>query len=85
MIAYGTPIQSFVAADALEPHPDGDLAVRKHGKVYLACTPDGKLEERDYTTGGQPGSWERFRRSKSGGALIAERDGGRVHVIPLAE
>lgn len=79
MIAYSAPVPGFLAG-TLEPHPDGGdaVAIRKPNGKIVCCTPEGQIEERD-----SPGAWEKFR--KSGGKLIAERDGDRVYVLGLAE
>jgi hypothetical protein len=78
MIAYSGPVPGFMAGQ-LEPHPDDPsmVLIRKPNGRIVACTPDGRLEERDAA-----GSWESFR--KAGGKLIAVRE-DRVYVLALVE
>ena len=78
MIAYSTPVPGFSPGDILQ-NLDGTVSVRKPSGKFLCVTPEGAVEERD--TGG--GVWETFRQGKT--ALIAERDGGRVYVLPYVE
>ena len=81
MIAYAPPMTGFSVGD-LAPHPDGDgasIVVKPNGQI-LCVTPDGGVEERPP---GAAGAWEKFRKGKN--ALIAEREGGKVYVLPFAE
>jgi hypothetical protein len=83
-MAYSAPVPGF-SPGALEPHPDGGsyVLVRKPNGKVLCITPQGQPEERDHA-----GPWERFVRSKSGTALIAERDDSgtaKTYVLSLAE
>jgi hypothetical protein len=79
MIAYGSPIAGFRSGDLVK-HPDNGLlyAVKKANGKFLCITPDGAEEERDAPSG----DWEWFR--KGANYLIAEREGGRVYVLPFA-
>lgn len=78
MIAYGLPIPGFSAGEEIE-NVDGTVSIKKPNGKFLCVTPEGKIEERDHGNG----AWENFRRGKNG--LIAERDGGRVYVLPRVE
>jgi len=81
MMAYSAPIVGFQPGQ-LEPHPDGNgaLLVRKPNGKVVCVTPDGNLEERDAA-----GPWEKFVRAKNGASLLAEREGGRIYVLSIAE
>lgn len=78
MIGYGAPIPGFLAGDLID-NGNGTVSVRKANGKILCVTPEGDMQERD----SPGGPWESFRRGK--GCLIAERDGGGFHVLPLAE
>lgn len=77
-IAYAPPVPGFKPGD-LHDNGNGTVSVQKPNGKWLCVTPDGAIEERD--TGG--GLWESFKKGKT--SLIAERDGGRVWILPLAE
>jgi hypothetical protein len=79
MIAYAAPVPGFNLGK-FEPHPAGNglVIVRKLNGKLLCVTPDGDIEERD-----SPGPWEGFRKGRT--TLIAERDGGRVFILPYVE
>jgi hypothetical protein len=81
MIAYQSPVLGFLPGE-LVAHPDGASykGIRKPNGKVVACTPDGKLEEREAL-----GAWERFRVSANGASLIAEREGGKVYILPLVQ
>lgn len=82
MIAYAPPVPGFLAGTLVD-NGNGTVSVQKPNGKFVACTPDGFLEERD-TPGGV---WESFRQGAT--SLIAERDGGDrgplVYVLPLAQ
>lgn len=78
MIAYAPPVAGFLAGE-IAPHPDGDgvIVVKPNGAI-LCITPAGGVEERPRASAG---AWEKFR--KTGTSLLAERDGGKIYVLPL--
>lgn len=80
MIAYGLPVVGFNAGD-LHDNGNGTVSVKKPDGRVLTVTPDGLIEDRSIDSLG--GAWESFKVSKNGTSLVAERDGGRVYVLPL--
>lgn len=80
MIAYSTPASGFLQGDEKD-NGNGTVSVKKPNGKWLCVTPEGKVEERD----SPGGPWESFKKGKNGSTLVAERDSGRVYVLPRAE
>lgn len=83
-VAYASPLPGFLPAEEA-PHPDpgfsGQVTLRKPNGRYLCITPQGQVEERDYSGGGSPGGWEAFE--PRGTYYLARRE-GNIYVLPRA-